>query len=165
MLSPRTAEPWPFVYFLSSAASEIVLPAAATAFSCWRSDHRLGGRSPLSDNPSLSDCCFFRLGILPRLSSMILTLGLIRNPQLLLLQPLQFAGRLPPGRASNRNQKKNGRGLRPLHVLYMGPFWGPILLLRPPPHMCSVLVVYPLLPSSVATRPQLLLIPRLEKGY
>ena len=73
--------------------------------------------------------------------------------QLLLLQPQQFAGRLPPGWASNRNQKKNGRGLRPLRVLYVGPFWGPILLSRPPPHVCSVLVVCPLLPAiSKGTR-------------
>ena len=35
-----------------------------------------------------------------------------------------------PGRASNRNQKKNGRGLRPLRVLYVGPFWGPIPFAR-----------------------------------
>ena len=28
----------------------------------------------------------------------------------------------------------------------MGPFWGPILLPRAPPQVCSVLVIYPLLP-------------------
>ena len=127
-------------------------------------------RPPSSADVSTANSAGVRLrpttfGIVPRLSSMILTAGLIRDPQLLLLQPQKFAGRLPPGRASNRNQKKNGRGLRPLRVLYMGPFLGPLLLPRPPPHVCSVLVVCPLLPSSVATRPQLLLTPRLEKGY
>ena len=65
-----------------------------------------------------------------------------------LLKLQRFAGRLPPGRTSNRNKKKNGSGLWPLHVLYMGPFWGTILVPGLPPHVCSVLVVCSLLPGE-----------------
>ena len=36
--------------------------------------------------------------------------------------------------------------IRLFHVLYMGPFWGPILSPRPPSQLCSVLVISPLLP-------------------
>ena len=87
---------------------------------------KVGG--PLRLRPTIPHsrtAVFFRLGILSRLFLVILTIELIRNPQLLLVQPQQFAGWLPPGRASNHNQKKNGRDLRPLHVLYMGLFWAP----------------------------------------